>query len=56
MTYLNGRTTGCQCKNKLVLLSGELGVDFSDGGALSDGLVNVSLGDGLRNSRLQNNY
>ena len=46
MTYLNGGSTGCQGKNKLVLLGGELGVDLNHGAAVSHGLVNVGLSDG----------
>merc|ERR1711963_1052256 len=43
---LDSGAAGLEGQHQLVLLSGELGVDFSDGGALSAGLVNVSLGDG----------
>merc|ERR1719189_2917254 len=43
---LNGGSTRCQGKNKLVLLSGELGVDLNHGAAVSHGLVDVSLSDG----------
>ena len=46
MNYLNGRATGRQCKNKLVLLSGELGVDLHHSTSFSHGLVEVGLGNG----------
>ena len=46
MTYLNGGSTGCQGKNKLVLLGGELGVDLNHGAAVSYGLVDVGLSNG----------
>ena len=35
MTYLNGGSTGCQGKNKFVLLSGEFGVDLDHSAAVS---------------------
>merc|ERR1719350_1799702 len=43
---LNGGSTGCKGKNKLVLLGGELGVDLNHGAAVSHGLVDVGLSDG----------
>ena len=46
MTYLDGGSTGCQGKNKLVLLGGELGVDLHHGAAVSSGLVDVGLSNG----------
>ena len=46
MNYLNSRSTRCQCKNKLVLLSRELGVDLDHSTTISHSLVDVGLGNG----------
>merc|ERR1719458_1527582 len=43
---LNSRSTRCQCKNKLVLLSRELGVDLDHSTTISHSLVDVGLGNG----------
>ena len=45
MNYLNSGSTGRQCKNKLILLSGKLGVDRDHGATIGHGLVDVGLGD-----------
>ena len=44
--YLNSRPTGLKSKNELVLLSRKLGVDLDHSAAISNGLVDVGLGDG----------
>ena len=46
MEYLNSRSTGLKSKNELVLLSRKLGVDLDHSAAISNGLVDVGLGDG----------
>merc|ERR1719479_108243 len=43
---LDSGAAGLESQDQLVLLSGELGVDISHGGALGDGLVDVGLGNG----------
>merc|ERR550539_1077955 len=43
---LDSGATGLESQDQLVLLSGELGVDISHGGALGHGLVDVGLGHG----------
>ena len=45
---LDGRASGLKGQHQLVLLSRELGVDISDGGALRYGLVDVRLSNGLK--------
>merc|ERR1719411_2300119 len=44
--FLNCRSTGLKSKNELVLLSRKLGVDLDHSAAISNGLVDVGLGDG----------
>merc|ERR1719412_759281 len=44
--FLNGRTTGLQSKNQLILLGSQLGVDIHHSLALAGGAVNVGLGLG----------
>merc|ERR1719412_4826 len=44
--FLNGRTTGLESKNQLILLGSQLGVDIHHSLALAGGTVNVGLGLG----------
>merc|ERR1719412_306673 len=44
--FLNGRTTGLESKNQLILLGSQLGVDIHHSLALAGGAVNVGLGLG----------
>ena len=50
---LDSGAAGLESQHELVLLSRELGVHISHGGALSNGFVNVGLGNGLKYFQLE---